>query len=175
VADREVGGRLDVGGVEGPVGDAGLPGHQDRVGDLVELNAEGVGRRFAVDQAVARHGAVRELLAFEQETDRVARGGTVTGQQQPGEGLVEVAREHLAVGAEIGVVRVAGRYRLPPRGGKAGHDRARERLVLGGLEHVRAEPVDAAQLAHGGTAEPGEVVGRRDQPVVVGGPAVGVA
>jgi hypothetical protein len=49
VADGEVGRPLDVLAVEGAVDQAGLSGHQDRVGDLVELDAEGVGRRPAVD------------------------------------------------------------------------------------------------------------------------------
>src|SRR4029453_3035553 len=85
VADGEVGRRLDVRGVEGPVGDARLQGHQDRVGDLVELDTEGVRRRLAVDQAVARHGAVWELLGPEQKGHRVPRGGAGPARSTPGE------------------------------------------------------------------------------------------
>ena len=167
--------RLMCSRVEGSVGEAGLPGHQDRVGDLVELDAEAVRGELAVDQAVARHRAVGELLALEQEPHRVPGGGPVAGQHEPGEGLVQVAGEHLAVGAEVGVVGVAGRDRLPPGRGQAGHHRPGEGLVLGGLEHVRAQVVDAAQLAGGGVAEPGEARRRRDEPGVVADPAGGVA
>ena len=80
-----------------------LVGHQERVRRLVELRAERVGRGLAVDEAVARHRAVGLLLALEQEERRVARGGEVAVGHQAGPGLVQVAREHLAVRAEVRV------------------------------------------------------------------------
>ena len=100
-----------------------------------------VRRRLAVRQAVARHRAVGQLLALEQERGHVARRRAVAGEEQRGPRLVEVAREHLAVGAEVGVRRVARGDRLPPRRGERGRDGAGERLVLGRLDVVRAEVV----------------------------------
>ena len=120
--------------------------HQDREGDLVELRPERVGRGLAVDEAVSRHRAVRQLLALEQEQRRVARGVEVAVGEEARPRLVEVAGEDLAIGAEVGVRRVAGRDRLTPRRGEAGHDRAGEGLVLGGLEDVRAQVVLVLEL-----------------------------
>ena len=54
------------------VGEAELMRHQDRVGDLVELGVERVGRRLAVDERVARHRPIGLLLTLEQEQRRVA-------------------------------------------------------------------------------------------------------
>ncbi len=126
--------RLDVVLVQRAVEHAQLVGHQDRVGRLVELGAERVGRRLAVEEAVARHRAVGLLLAQEQEVDGVAGRGQVAVGDQAGPGLVQVAGEDLAVGAEVGVRRVAGGDGLAPRRGDAGGDRAGEGLVLRGLE-----------------------------------------
>ena len=135
------------------VGQPELVGHQDRVGHLVELRPERVGRDLAVDQAVPRERAVGQLLALEQEERRVARRGEVAGRDEAGPGLVQVASEDLAIGPEVGVVRVAGRHRLAPRRGEAGHDRARERLVLRGLDHVGAQVVGVLQLLPLGGAD----------------------
>ena len=118
VRDHVVGGPLDVRQVERVVGQPDGAGHQDRVGDLVELHPERIGRRFAVHQAVARHRPVGLLLPLEQEPDGVPRGRDVTGGDQPGERLVEVAGEDLAIGTEVGVGRVAGLHGLPPRAGQ---------------------------------------------------------
>ncbi len=135
-------------------GQAGLPVHEDRVRGLVELLATGVGGGQTVLERVARHRAGGQLLALEQEARGRPGARAVAGEQEPGERLVEVASEHLAVGAEVGrlaVGRVAGRHGLPPRGGEAGGDRAGERLV-----HARPHDVDrAVVLARHGRAERG--------------------
>ena len=139
--DQEVRGRLDVVRVQRGVGEPELLRHQDRVRDLVQLRPERVGRRLAVDEAVPRHRPVWQLLALEEEERRGAGCGDVAVRDEACPRLVEIAREHLAVGAEVGVRRVAGRDRLSPRRGEARHDRAGEGLVLGGLEHVCAQVV----------------------------------
>ena len=86
--------------------------------------------------------------------------------------LVEVAPEHLAVRAEVRVVRVAGRDRLAPRRREARDDRAGERLVLGRLDHVRAQVVLVAERVGGLAVEALELVGRLVQRVVVLLPAL---
>ncbi len=140
VADEVVGGRPDVVRVAAAARPghrhAGRVRHQDRVGRLVELGAERIGRGLAIDQAVARHGPVGELLAVEEEVERVARGRQVAVSDKARPRLVEVAGEDLAVRAEVGVGRVAGGDGLTPWRGEPGDDRAGERLVLGGLDHV---------------------------------------
>ena len=167
VRDDEVRRRLDVVLVERRVGQPQLVGHQDRVRGLVELRAERVGRRLAVDQAVARHRAVGLLLAVEQEQRRVPRGLYVSVGHQAGPRLVQVAGEHLAVGAEVGVVRVARRHRLPPRRRQARHDRAGEGLVLRGLDHVRAQVVLVPKRTHRLALDPIEVFRRLGERLVV--------
>ena len=149
VRDQEVRRRLDVAVVERGIREPELLRHQDREGDLVELRPERVGCGLAVDEAVSRHRAVRQLLALEQEQRRVARGGEVAVGEEARPRLVEVAGEDLAIGAEVGVRRVAGRDRLTPRRGEARHDRAGEGLVLGGLEDVRAQVVLVGELVDG--------------------------
>ena len=73
VGDQEVRGRADVVLVEGFIAaQPGLQRHQDRVGGLVQLGTAGVGGGLAVEQRVARHRAVRELLLVEQEQRRRA-------------------------------------------------------------------------------------------------------
>ena len=153
------------------VGQPELVGHQDRVCHLVELRPERVGRDLAVDQAVPRERAVGQLLALEQEERRVASRGEVAGRDEAGPGLVEVAREDLAIGPEVGVVRVAGRHGLTPRRGEAGHDGARERLVLRGLDHVGAQVVGVLQLLPLGDADRQLLDVRIRQRRVVGVPA----
>ena len=171
VRDDEVGGLLDVVAVERAVpGQAGLPGHQDRVRRLVQLVAAGVRRLLAVGQRVARHPAVGQLLALEQEPGRRLRGRGVAGDQQPGERLVQVAGEDLAVGPEVvglAVGQVAGADRLAPRAAEPGRDRARERLVLAGLHHVDGQVVllGQPQGLRGGQA--GQPQRRALQPRVV--------
>ncbi len=83
VRDEEVRSRPDVVGVEGGVGEPELVGHEDRVGRLVELRPERVRCSLAVDEAVARHRPVRELLPLRrgrvwrraQSRDRRRRAG----------------------------------------------------------------------------------------------------
>ena len=104
----EVRGRLDVVLVQRRVREPELVRHQDRVGGLVELRPEGVGRDLSVDEAVARHRAVRQLLALEQEQRRGPRRLEVAGGDEACPRLVQVAREHLTVGAEVRVRRIAG-------------------------------------------------------------------
>ncbi len=102
VGDDEVGGLLDVVAVERRVaGETGLQRHEDRVRRLVELVAAGVGRDLAVGQAVARHPAVGQLLALEEEAVLACAVATSRRGEEAGEGLVQVAGEDLAVGAEV--------------------------------------------------------------------------
>ena len=171
--DQEVRRRLDVVRVQRSVREPELLGHQDRVRDLVQLRPERVGRELAVDEAVPRHRPVGQLLALEEEERRGARGREVAGGDEAGPGLVEVAGEHLAVGAEVRVRRVAGRDRLPPGRGETRHDRAGEGLVLGGLEHVRAHVVLVREPLPLGGRETAEPLGSRlVQRLVVALPAL---
>ena len=109
VIDDEVRRRADVVVVEGDVpGEAGLPCHQQRVGVLVDLRQpERVGRDRAVELGVAGEAAVGLLGLVEQEAHHLPRAGPVAVGEQPGERLVAVAGEHLAVGPP-GWVVVAG-------------------------------------------------------------------
>ena len=167
----EVRRRPDVVLVERGVGQPELGGHEERVRGLVELDAERVGRQLAVHEAVAGHGAVGQLLALEQEQGGGPGGGEVAVGHETGPRLVEIAGEHLTVGAEVGVVRVAGRDGLPPRRGQAGDDRTGEGLVLAGLEHVGVQVVAGVELLHALVRNAGELRGRRLQSSVVGLPA----
>ena len=65
--------------------------HDQRVGALVELGVEAVGRLLAVGEAVARHRAVGQLLALEQEARHVARRARGRRRRRRRPGLVEVA------------------------------------------------------------------------------------
>ncbi len=165
VGDQEVGRRADVVGPQrGVPAQARLVVHQDRVGDLVQLEPAGVRGGLPVEQRVARHGAVRQLLAVEQEPDRVPCRGQVAVGQQAGEGLVQVAGEHLAVGAEVGRLAPGGgpgRHRLAPRAGQRGHDGAGEGLVLARLEHVRGQVVVLDQPRRRAGRLPGKWAGGR--------------
>ena len=51
-------------------------------------------------QAVARHRPVGKLLPLEEEERRIAGGREVAGSDEARPALVQVAREHLAVGTE---------------------------------------------------------------------------
>ena len=119
VAGDEVRRRLDVRLVVVAAGQPDGERHDQRVGALVELGVEAVGRLLAVGEAVARHRAVGQLLALEQEARHVARRprGRRPGTRRPR--LVEVAREHLAVGAEVGVARGRRRRRPGPTARRA--------------------------------------------------------
>ena len=147
--------------------------HDQRIGALVELGVEAVRRHLAVGQAVARHRAVRQLLALEQEARHVARGAPVAGEQERGPGLVEVAAEDLAVGAEVRVRGITGGDGLAPRGRERRRDGAGERLVLGRLHVERAQAVLALQRA---PTRPGNARGapRRDELPGVAAPAADV-
>ena len=181
VADEEVRGRADVGRVAMAAGrrhrHARRVGHQERVGRLVELGAERIGRQLAVDQAVAGHRPVGELLPLEEELERVAGGVQVAIGDQARPRLVEVAREHLAVRPEVGVGRVTRRDRLAPRRGEAGDDRAGERLVLRGLDHVRGGVVLVDEPLRSRSEQALELLGRIVEVRVVLRPAgrVGLA
>ena len=166
--DEEVRRRPDVVRVQRCVGQPELLRHQDRVRGLVELRSEGVRRDLAVDEAVARHRPVGKLLPLEEEERRVARGREVAGGHQARPALVQVAREHLSVGAEVGVCGVACRDRLTPRRREAGDDRAGERLVLRRLDHVGAQVVRVLELLSVLGFDPGQAFhARLEQRVVV--------
>ena len=172
--DEEVGRLANVIGVERAVArKPRLPRHEDREGGLVELVATGVGRAAPVDEAVARQPSVGQLLALEQEARCVACGRNVAADQQRGERLVEVAAEHLPVGAEVrrlAVLPVAGWDRLSPRRPEAGDYRAGKLLVLAGLDHVGAEVVGPGEPLGAPGREPGHVAGWASQAGVVGAP-----
>ena len=141
---------------------------------LVQLGAAGVGGGLAVEQRVARHGPVGLLLPVEQEPGRGARRGQVPVDEQPGERLVQVTGEHLAVGAEVArraPGEVPGRHRLPPRAGQRRHDRAGVGLVLTGLDHVGGQVVVQDRRAVPLGSRAGRVPERRPQPGVVTQPA----
>ena len=169
--DHEVDRRPDVLLVQRGVGHAHLGGHQDRVTRLIELDAERVRRDLAVEQAVARHRTIGQLLVIEQEDDRVAGGCQVAIGEQRAPGLIEIAREDLAIGAEKQVVGVARRDRLAPRRGEAGDDRPREGLVFAGLDDVGAEVVLVDELPPLTGRRPRETRGRRGERGVVSVPA----
>ena len=90
-----------------------------------------------------------QLLPLEQEPHRGPRGRQVTAGQQPGERLVEVAGEDLAVGAEVDRAcrpEVSPALTACPHGLPSDGDHgAGERLVLAGLQHVRRQPVRRAE------------------------------
>ena len=166
--DQEVRRRPDVVRVQRCIGQSELLRHQDRVRRLVELCAERVRRNLAVHEAVPRHRTIGKLLPLEEEERRVTRGREVAGGDQARPALVEVAREHLAVGAEVGVRGVAGRDRLTPRRGEAGDDRAGERLVLRRLDHVGAQVIRVLELLPVRGFDPGQALhSRLEQRVVV--------
>src|SRR5665811_126764 len=93
-------------------------------------------------------------------------------RDRPRPGLVEVAGEDLAVGAEVSVRRVAGRDRLAPRGSQRGNDRAWEGLVLASFDHIRRQVVLLDRCRRLAAGEPGEGPGRALQSTVIGLPAV---
>ena len=175
VRDEEVRGGLDVVLPQRVVAaEPGQVGHQDRVGGLVQLVAAGVRRGLAVEQRVARYLAGRQLLVVEQELDLGAGRGQVAVGQEAGERLVGVAGEYLAVGAvvdRLAVDVVARVDRLAPGGRERGDHRARERLVLAGLQHVRVEVVGLADRL---PRLPGDRARRPVQGPVVGVPGVRV-
>ena len=120
----------------GVPGQAGLPGGEDRVGGLVQLQPAGVRGGLAVQQPVARERPVGQLHVIEQVPDHLPGGGEVAVGQEPGERLVGVAREDLAVGAEVRRQAVAGRSARPAPPGPTGwpaRPRWRPRNVLSSL------------------------------------------
>jgi hypothetical protein len=70
-------------------GPAQLPGQHDRERHLVHLQA--AEHRLAVQPGVLREGAVGPLLHRPQVIERPVGGGGVTGGQQGGRDLVQVA------------------------------------------------------------------------------------
>ena len=153
----------------------GLVRHQDRVRRLVELVAPGVGRLLAVDEGVTGEAAVGQLLALEQEAHGGSGCRSVAGRHQTGERLVEVAREHLAVGAEVDGLAtwcVARADRLPPRAGEGGDHGAGEGLVLAGLQHVGRQPVRRPEPVGLLLGQSREGLRRRVQPLVVRAPGL---
>ena len=135
-------------GVEAPE----LPRHQDRVGDLVELQVGPV--RRAVDVAVLREASVGQLLAGPQVVERPSRRRSVAGGDLRGRHLVEVARPDEVVRA--GVARDRAPHPGHRRRGDAG---ARIRLVLErGHDHQR-DVVERLLPAHARrTREAAEIV-----------------
>src|SRR6266567_4118539 len=92
-----------------------LVGHDDGIADFIELRVEGVGCELTIEQAVARHRAVRTLLLKEQEFHDVTRRREITIKLKTRPCLVDVACKDLAVGAEEEIVGVASRDGLAPR------------------------------------------------------------
>ena len=157
--------------VEGHVpGQARLPRHQQRVGDLVDLRQpERVRGDRAVELGVAGEAPVGLLDAVEQEQRHVPSAGRVAVGEQAGERLVAVTGEHLPVGPAG--MRGGGRHRLAPRVGRRGHERADVRLVLGGLDDVGRHPVGAPHRGILGVGEPGQAPRWAAQGGVVAAPA----
>src|SRR5262249_45098793 len=114
-------------------------------------------------------------LAFEEEDGRVASGREIAVGEQARPGLVEVACEHLPIGAEVRVLWIAGRDRLPPRRREARDDRAGERLVLRRLDRVGAQVVLVLELLALRRRERLQFLrARRVERLVVVRPALGV-
>src|SRR2546421_11973683 len=99
---------LDVVLVEGIICHIQLVSHNDGVADLVELRIESVGRRLPVEQAIAGHRAVSQLLVIEQEVYSIARCRKVAIKQEASPCFIEVAREDFAVRAEEGIEGISG-------------------------------------------------------------------
>ena len=91
VCDEEMRGWLDVVGVQARVSHPELVRHQDRVRRLIQLRPERVRRELAVDETVARHRAVRQLLAVEEEANRVACRLQFAVDEQRSPRLVKIA------------------------------------------------------------------------------------
>src|SRR5690349_24278709 len=95
-------------------GEAAFPCHQQRIGILVDLRqAERVRRDRPVDQRITREAPVGLLGPVEQEPDHGPGARHVPVGQQPGEGLVAVPGEYLAVRPPG--MRGRRGYRLAPR------------------------------------------------------------
>src|SRR5258707_4135440 len=88
--------------IEGRISHMQLIGHQQWITGLVELDAAGIGRRFAVEQAIARHRAICKLLIIEQERDQVPSSRQVAVQIEASPGLIEIACKDLAIRAKVG-------------------------------------------------------------------------
>ena len=129
---------LDVVLVEVSICHPQLVSHNDGVADLVELRIESVGRGLPVEQAIAGHRAVRQLLVIKQEVHSSARCRKIAVKQEASPCFIEVAREDFAVRAEEGIVGISRRDSLPPRGGKACYYGTGEGFILGCLHHISA-------------------------------------
>jgi len=116
VADEEVGRRLHVRPQGVVPGEARLQGHQDRVGRLIQLVVEGIGRLRAVEQGIARLRSVWLLAGEQQVAHGIACRLNIAVRVQGRPGLVEVAGEHLLVTADEQIVRIVGDDGLAPRG-----------------------------------------------------------
>ena len=153
MADDEVGVRAQMRRVQRPVpGDAGLPGHQQRIGVLIDLEeAVRVGGDRSVHERVAGEAAVGLLGTVEQEAHHLPGARAVAVGEQSGERLVAVPREDRPVG--VAGVRGEREHRLAPGIGRRRDERSRIGLVLGGLDHVGREQYACAALAGGERSE----------------------
>src|SRR5438876_788102 len=124
-----------------------LESHYDGVAALVELRIESIRRSHPVEQAIAGHRAVSQLLFIEQEGYSIARCCNVAVKQEASPCFIEIAREDFTIRAEIEIVGVSCRDSLSPWRGQARHYCAREGLIFGRLHYIRAQVVFGYKLA----------------------------
>src|SRR6266480_340091 len=98
---------LDVVLVETAVSHPQLISHNDGVADLVELRIESVGRRLPVEQAIAGHRAVSQLLVIKQKVHSIARCRKVAVKQEASPRFIEIAREDLSIRTKIEIVGIS--------------------------------------------------------------------
>src|SRR6266480_6297049 len=99
---------LDVVLVEVSICHIQLVSHNDGVADLVELRIESVGRGLPVEQAIAGHRAISQLLVIKQEVHSIARCLKVAVKQEAGPRFIEITCEDFAIRTEIEIVRISG-------------------------------------------------------------------
>src|SRR2546423_1750853 len=137
---------LDVVLVEVSICHIQLVSHNDGVAALVALRFESAGRGLPVEQAIAGHRAISQLLVIKQEVHSSARRRKVAVKQEASPRFIEVAREDFAVRAEEGIVGISRRDSLSPWRGKACYYGTGEGFILGCLHHVSAQVVFAYKL-----------------------------
>src|SRR2546423_457380 len=137
---------LDVVLVEVSICHIQLVSHNDGVADLVELRIESVGRGLPVEQAIAGHRAINQLLVIKQEVHSSARRRKVAVKREASPSFMEVARKNCVGRAEEGSVGTSRRDSLSPGGGEACYYGTGEGFILGCLHHVSAQVVFAHKL-----------------------------
>src|SRR5215469_10027669 len=98
---------LDMVLIETAVSHPKLESHYDGIAAFVELRVEGVGRRLPVEQAIAGHRAVSQLLVIKQEVHSFARCRKVAVKQEASPRFIEIACKDFAIRAEVEIVGVS--------------------------------------------------------------------